>query len=111
MQEEFRAAPHRHHPGGVNNYQQTGREIHGEYFNDWLTEIRRLIDEHDELLWASGFILFVDGKGLKHMNLSEHEAPEDVLADEGKWLMGLRPFAPTLTECPDRRQYFGSQQP
>ncbi|KAG8704322.1 hypothetical protein FRC08_002293 [Ceratobasidium sp. 394] len=86
--ELFRAGPHRREAGearvrGRVMHQQTGREVHGQYFNEWLTDIRQRIDEDHELAFARGFFLLVEGKGLKNTNLSSHDPPEAKLADEG----------------------------
>ncbi|KAG8782048.1 hypothetical protein FRC12_021263 [Ceratobasidium sp. 428] len=82
--EELRAAPHRNQPGEPRTiaYQQSARHIPGEFFNEWLTEFRRIIDEDDRLPWARGSILFVEGKGLKQIEGSRHDLPGRPLAAE-----------------------------
>jgi hypothetical protein len=84
--ELWRAAPHR--PGGrvqatLSKRQHTARIIHGGNFNDWLDRVRHYCGQDDELLFADGFILLVEGKGLKDMNGSQHEPPEEPLANDG----------------------------
>ncbi|KAG8735480.1 hypothetical protein FRC10_010467 [Ceratobasidium sp. 414] len=86
--EMFRAAPHLGQQGeahalGGRQPQQTGREVHGQDFNAWLADIRRRVDNDPKLVFAQGFLLMVEGKGLKNINLSAHAPPEAPLADGG----------------------------
>ncbi|KAG8717072.1 hypothetical protein FRC08_008236 [Ceratobasidium sp. 394] len=90
--EMFRAAPHRGPAAeaGGRQPQQTGREVHGHDFNAWITEIRRRIAGDAQLAFAVGFLLMVEGKGLKNVNGSAHPTPENPLADAGTSSLVLR---------------------
>ncbi|KDN35418.1 hypothetical protein RSAG8_11595, partial [Rhizoctonia solani AG-8 WAC10335] len=71
-----------HEPAGPTRFQQTAREIYGHLFNNFLDELRRLVDEYEELSFARGFFLGVEAKNLKRVNESAHPPPDEALVGE-----------------------------
>ncbi|GAB1523791.1 hypothetical protein RhiTH_006941 [Rhizoctonia solani] len=60
--------------GGVA--QQTGRDIHVEYIQDWLDCARAMIQETEKLRWARYFFLSYELRGVKNRECSVHPPPE-----------------------------------
>ncbi|CAE6428166.1 unnamed protein product [Rhizoctonia solani] len=60
----------------------TERIVPGHLFVAWFQEIKRLCGVADELEFARGIFLVVDGKGFKENNLSSHHPPLEALADD-----------------------------
>ncbi|KAF8749472.1 hypothetical protein RHS01_10046 [Rhizoctonia solani] len=60
--------------GGVA--QQTGRDIHVEYIQDWLDCARAMIQETEKLRWARYFFLSYKLRGVKNWECSVHPPPE-----------------------------------
>ncbi|KAF8751070.1 hypothetical protein RHS01_08825 [Rhizoctonia solani] len=60
--------------GGVA--QQTGRDIHVKYIQDWLDCARAMIQETEKLRWARYFFLSYKLRGVKNWECSVHPPPE-----------------------------------
>ncbi|CUA74687.1 Astrotactin-1 [Rhizoctonia solani] len=60
----------------------TERIVPGDLFVAWFQEIRRLCGTVDELEFAQGIFLVVDGKGFKENNMSSHLPPLRALVDD-----------------------------
>ncbi|KAG9085041.1 hypothetical protein FRC06_003758 [Ceratobasidium sp. 370] len=85
--EKFRASSHLRQTVGAQvsggaRYQHSGREVHGEYLNNWVAAIRDRVAGDHEVAFAAGFFFVVEGRGLKHKYASNHEPPLGPLADE-----------------------------
>ncbi|KAG8720475.1 hypothetical protein FRC08_000123 [Ceratobasidium sp. 394] len=86
--EKFRAGPHLRQAVGAQarggaRYQHSGREVHGEYLNQWVAAIRDRVAGDHELAFAAGFFFVIEGRGLKYKYASNHDPPLEPLADEG----------------------------
>ncbi|KAG8715075.1 hypothetical protein FRC08_011027 [Ceratobasidium sp. 394] len=61
--------------------QQTGREVHGAYVNQWIDRIRHNVNTKPALGWARELFFGVELRGVKKREESMHEAADPDLAD------------------------------
>jgi hypothetical protein len=87
--------------GGRSNYsdtaqarpkprEQSGREVHGRYLNQWVARIREYVQAKPELEWAKSFFFGVEMRGTKNREDSIHVPPGQCLCDAGECAGFLR---------------------
>ncbi|KAB5587334.1 hypothetical protein CTheo_9232 [Ceratobasidium theobromae] len=64
--------------------QQTGRDVHAGYLNDWVKKVRSFVDTKIQLKWARSFFFGVEMRGMKNREDSLHPPPEGPLVNAGE---------------------------
>ncbi|KAG8739124.1 hypothetical protein FRC10_006122 [Ceratobasidium sp. 414] len=71
---------------GGRTVQQSGRDIHAEYLNPWISRIRELVDGSLDLQWARSFFFMVEMRGIKNREVSIHPPCKHEAVDPEGWV-------------------------